>query len=107
MPEEGGKSSAHATTKDLPSHLDTEAPEEGYADVDVGENRPGYAESDRRDMYRMGKRQELMVEKHPIMPAGLFWSYIWTFLGSGVIVLSLAEMASMFVSLNYHNQTWF
>jgi hypothetical protein len=29
--------------------------------------------------------------------AGLFWSYIWTFIGFGFVVLSLAEMASMFV----------
>ena len=27
--------------------------------------------------------------------AGLFWSYIWTFLGFFAIVVSLAEMASM------------
>lgn len=27
--------------------------------------------------------------------AGLFWSYIWTFVGFVFIVLSLAEMASM------------
>lgn len=28
-------------------------------------------------------------------PAGLFWSYIWTFIGFTPIVMSLAEMASM------------
>lgn len=61
MPETGGKSSVQAVAKDLPSSLDAETPEDGYADVDVGEHRPGYAKSDRRDMYRMGKRQELMV----------------------------------------------
>jgi choline transport protein len=27
--------------------------------------------------------------------AGLFWGYIWTFLGFFTIVMSLAEMASM------------
>jgi hypothetical protein len=27
--------------------------------------------------------------------AGLFWGYIWTFIGFFTIVLSLAEMASM------------
>lgn len=29
--------------------------------------------------------------------AGLFWSYVWTFVGFGLINLSLAEMASMLV----------
>lgn len=27
--------------------------------------------------------------------AGLFWSYIWTYVGNAFVVLSLAEMASM------------
>src|ERR1700733_11756184 len=27
--------------------------------------------------------------------AGLFWSFVWTFLGLGIVMLSLAEMASM------------
>jgi hypothetical protein len=31
--------------------------------------------------------------------AGLFWSYIWTFIGFGFVVLSLAEMASMCVPI--------
>ena len=26
--------------------------------------------------------------------AGLFWSFVWTFLGFGIVMLSLAEMAS-------------
>jgi amino acid permease len=29
--------------------------------------------------------------------AGLFWSYIWTFVGFTFVELSLAEMASMYV----------
>jgi hypothetical protein len=28
-------------------------------------------------------------------PAGLFWSYIWTFIGFTFVEMSLAEMASM------------
>jgi hypothetical protein len=28
-------------------------------------------------------------------PAGLIWSYIWTFFGFVFVVMSLAEMASM------------
>ena len=27
--------------------------------------------------------------------AGLFWTYVWTFLGFGIVMMSLAEMASM------------
>lgn len=27
--------------------------------------------------------------------AGLFWSYIWTFVGFGFVILSISEMASM------------
>jgi hypothetical protein len=27
--------------------------------------------------------------------AGLFWSYVWNFIGFSFVVLSLAEMASM------------
>src|ERR1700735_2260033 len=27
--------------------------------------------------------------------AGLFWTYMWTFLGFGIVMMSLAEMASM------------
>lgn len=31
--------------------------------------------------------------------AGLFWSYIWTFVGFTFVEMSLAEMASMYVSI--------
>jgi choline transport protein len=27
--------------------------------------------------------------------AGLLWTYVWTFLGFGVVMMCLAEMASM------------
>lgn len=30
--------------------------------------------------------------------AGLFWAYIWNFIGFSFVVLSLAEMASMLVA---------
>jgi hypothetical protein len=33
--------------------------------------------------------------------AGLFWSYIWTFFGFSMVVISLAEMASMSVDKIY------
>jgi len=78
--------------------------------------------NDRRDMQRMGKKQELMRNFRVISSigfttcvmgtweilfttntqalisggsAGLFWSMVWTYLGQTFIVLSLAEMASM------------
>lgn len=35
--------------------------------------------------------------------AGLFWSYVWTFLGFSLIIMSLAEMASMYVA---HAARW-
>ncbi|KAL6712604.1 hypothetical protein ACN47E_000481 [Coniothyrium glycines] len=77
---------------------------------------------DRRDMYRMGKKQELKRNYRPLSAlsfaviltaiweylmiactqglinggtAGLFWSYIWTFIGFTFVEMSLAEMASM------------
>jgi hypothetical protein len=33
--------------------------------------------------------------------AGLFWSFIWTFLGLGIVMLSLAEMASMYAPFHH------
>ncbi|KAI4254353.1 MAG: hypothetical protein LQ352_003141 [Teloschistes flavicans] len=113
------KPSVQATTTVFPSNPATELSEDGdYLDIGVGEQRPGYTKVDRKDMYRMGKRQELMRNFSPVSAlsftallqatweantqglvdgglAGLFWSYIWTFFGSGIIMLSLAEMASM------------
>ncbi|KAF2856491.1 putative GABA permease [Plenodomus tracheiphilus IPT5] len=78
--------------------------------------------SDQRDMYRMGKKQEFKRNYRPLSAlsfavvltaiweylmvactqglvnggtAGLFWSYIWTFVGFTFVEMSLAEMASM------------
>lgn len=34
--------------------------------------------------------------------AGLFWAYTWNFAGFGFIIVSLAEMASMYVSHIFH-----
>ncbi|MCJ1374995.1 hypothetical protein MMC20_006228 [Loxospora ochrophaea] len=88
---------------------------------DFDNSHPGRAaeRSDQKDMYRMGKKQELKREFHPFAAlsfiavlqgtwefllvhglvdgglAGLFWSYLFTFIGLGLIVISLAEMASM------------
>ncbi|KAJ5682362.1 GABA permease [Penicillium macrosclerotiorum] len=77
---------------------------------------------DDSDMHRMGKVQELKRNLRPVAALsfasvlqatwefilisnsqglengglpGLFWSYIWTFIGFGFIIASLSEMASM------------
>ncbi|RDW56626.1 hypothetical protein BP5796_13091 [Coleophoma crateriformis] len=82
----------------------------------------GFTKNDQHDMYRMGQIQELRRSYRPLSAlsfatvltaiweylmmantqgltdgglAGLFWSYIWTFVGFGFVILSLAEMASM------------
>ena len=55
------KFAAQGMTKDVPANGDVETSEESYAAADVGEHRQGYTKKDQKDMYRMGKRQELMV----------------------------------------------
>ena len=98
---------------------------DGIDDDFVSESFPhgaGSTHLDKREMRRMGKKQELHRNFFPLSAlsftivlqatwefyltantqglvdggrAGLFWSYIWTFFGFGVISASLAEMASM------------
>jgi choline transport protein len=87
-----------------------------------GEADDGYTRHDKKDMKRMGKAQELRRNFRGLSTlafvvilqgtwevllaastqgmvdgglAGLFWSYIWTFAGFSLVVISLAEMASM------------
>ncbi|KAF7194323.1 Choline transport protein [Pseudocercospora fuligena] len=82
----------------------------------------GFTKNDQKDMKRMGKEQELRRNFRGLSTiaftvilqgtwevllaasyqgmysgglAGLFWSYIWTFIGFSLVVVSLAEMASM------------
>ena len=82
----------------------------------------GFTRDDKREMKRMGKKQELRRNFRPLSTiaftvilqgtwevllaastqgmvdgglAGLFWSYMWTFIGFSLVMLSLAEMASM------------
>ncbi|RFU31627.1 hypothetical protein B7463_g4724, partial [Scytalidium lignicola] len=92
---------------------------------DGDDNYHGYlgsTQNDRKDMDRMGKVQELRRNFRPLSalsftvilqgtwevllvattqglvdggPAGLFWTYIWTFVGMSFVNISLAEMASM------------
>ena len=81
-----------------------------------------YTIQDEKDMSRMGRKQELIRNFRPLSAfsftvilqatwefllisntqgltdgglAGLFWSYMWTFIGFGIVMVSLAEMASM------------
>ncbi|KAJ5173413.1 hypothetical protein N7492_006006 [Penicillium capsulatum] len=82
----------------------------------------GGAPVDDNDMHRMGKAQELKRNLRPVAALsfasvlqatwefilisndeglsngglpGMFWSYIWTFIGFGFIIASLSEMSSM------------
>lgn len=82
----------------------------------------GYTRADRADMSRMGKQQELRRNYRPLSalaftvilqgcwevlltatyqglvdggPAGLIWSFVWTWFGFSTVMLSLAEMSSM------------
>ncbi|KAF2126150.1 amino acid transporter [Dothidotthia symphoricarpi CBS 119687] len=86
------------------------------------ESIPGHTRQDRADMSRMGKVQELRRNYRPLSalaftvilqgtwevlmtatyqglvdggPAGLIWSFVWTWCGFSFVMLSLAEMASM------------
>ena len=55
------KASEQAVIMDVLGHGDVEASEGSFTEADVGDYRPGYTKKDQKDMYRMGKRQELMV----------------------------------------------
>lgn len=88
----------------------------------IPEITTGQTHNDSNDMIRMGKVQELRRNYHSLSalaftviiqgawevlltattqglvdggPAGLIWSYVWTFTGFSFVVASLAEMASM------------
>ncbi|KAJ5089554.1 hypothetical protein N7532_008238 [Penicillium argentinense] len=90
-------------------------------DQDVAPS-PKTAVLDDNDMHRMGKTQELKRNLRPVAALsfasvlqatwefilisndeglqngglpGMFWSYIWTFIGFGFIIASLSEMSSM------------
>lgn len=89
---------------------------------DDSEITAGHTQNDNNDMVRMGKVQELRRNYHSLSalaftviiqgawevlltattqglvdggPAGLIWSYVWTFIGFSFVVASLAEMASI------------
>jgi amino acid transporter len=102
-----------------PTHSSLDEDEVGVA---YHESLKGHTKDDQANMTRMGKAQELRRNYRPLSalaftviiqgtwevlmtatyeglvdggPAGLIWSYIWTFCGFTTIVASLAEMASM------------
>ncbi|KAJ7471670.1 amino acid/polyamine transporter I [Mycena galericulata] len=91
-------------------------------DAATGRSVSGYTRRDEKDMRRMGKQQELMRNFRRVSSfsftvmltatweylliantqgltngglAGLWWSFVWSFFLLGLIMLSLAEMASM------------
>ncbi|KAF1965590.1 GABA permease-like protein [Bimuria novae-zelandiae CBS 107.79] len=101
----------------LSNDLEQEAATSSYY-----ESIRGHTQSDTRDMVRMGKVQELRRNYRPLSalaftviiqgtwevlltattqglidggPAGLIWSFVWTFIGFTFVVASLAEMSSM------------
>ncbi|KAF1917448.1 amino acid permease-domain-containing protein [Ampelomyces quisqualis] len=103
--------------KDSRANVDDEVEGENYHD-----SLHGHTRQDRADMLRMGKVQELKRNYRPLSalaftvilqgtwevlmtatyqglldggPAGLIWSFVWTWFGFSTVMLSLAEMASM------------
>lgn len=107
-----------ALEKDIPT---SEQPSKDSDDVpsDIAKN---FTQDDRRDMHRMGKKQELMrnfriftsiaftscvmgtweillTSNTPALVsgglAGLWWQIIWCYVGQTFVVLSLSEMSSM------------
>ena len=98
-------------------------PQQIESSDDVSEDiAKNYTDNDRRDMRRMGKKQELLrnfriftsiaftscvmgtweillTSNYPALLdgglAGLWWQMIWCYVGQTFIVLSLSEMSSM------------
>ncbi|CAE7187628.1 Amino acid permease 2 [Pyrenophora teres f. teres] len=96
--------------------------DDGDESQDYHDSLRGHTRADRADMERMGKVQELQRNYRPLSalaftvilqgtwevlltatytglsdggPAGLIWSFVWTWFGFSTVMLSLAEMASM------------
>lgn len=113
----GGDKMVMDNAQAKPSSFDEEDAGESYHD-----SLKGHTKNDRADMNRMGKIQELRRNYRPLSalafvvilqgtwevlmtatyqglvdggPAGLIWSYVWTFFGFTFVMFSLAEMASM------------
>ncbi|KAK2776549.1 hypothetical protein FQN52_003446 [Onygenales sp. PD_12] len=118
------KTPSQQSLHDPPEQYDMDEVEGGtnYTDDTNAIPLRGHTKNDRKDMGRMGKRQELIRAYRPLSAlsfalilqatwefmlishteglfngglAGLFWSYLWTFIGFSFVIFSLAEMASM------------
>jgi amino acid permease len=110
-----------AETREQDSSYESDTDTE-VVDVATGRSVSGYTRRDEKDMRRMGKQQELMRNFRRVSSfsftvmltatweylliantqgltngglAGLWWSFVWSFFLLGLIMLSLAEMASM------------
>ncbi|CAI7598346.1 unnamed protein product [Penicillium crustosum] len=115
MPPESPQTQGNILSFDRVHKMEEEHPTKGRPEM---EGSP----QDQDDMTRMGKIQELKRNFRPLAAlsfsavlqatwefilisntqglengglAGVFWSYMWTFVGFGFIIVSLAEMASM------------
>lgn len=117
-----GKSQVESSLSEISRRYNVDGidDDDGFDDNDP--RRRGHTRNDQRDMHRMGKRQELIRNFRPLSAlsfavvlqatwefmlisntqgmtdgglAGLFWSYLWTFIGFGFVMFSLGEMASM------------
>lgn len=111
----------HIPTDHADHHHDHDLDYHGHLRSSKQDDR-GFTRHDQRDMRRMGKVQELKRNFRTLSTiaftvilqgtwevllaasyqgmysgglAGLLWSYVWTFSGFSLVVISLAEMASM------------
>lgn len=105
---------------DYHAHMRSQRNQRSHSADDDDDDEP--TTSDKHEMKRMGKAQELRRNFRPLSTlaftvilqgtwevlltatyqglvdgglAGLIWSYIWTFIGFSFVMASLAEMASM------------
>ena len=122
-PPEKAKTTLGSTEVDSsPKSSEFQQADENAEVFEDGQHIDGFTKYDQKDMRRMGKKQELMRNFRRISAfsftviltatweylliantqglqngglAGLWWSFFWTFIGFGLIIVSLAEMASM------------
>ena len=117
-----GKASYDGAIHEMPKYNFDGIDEDLFANGGVDSRFDGHTRTDAMNMRRMGKKQELMRNYRSLSAlsfavvlqatwefllisnnqglidgglAGFFWTYVWTFLGFGVVMVSLAEMASM------------
>ena len=68
--EMSGKLQSQASLREVPGLFDVDGCDDGSFDDSVNSSRKGFTKNDRKDMKRMGKRQELMV-RYPADPVGV------------------------------------